>query len=504
MKDSSLTLLVISDLHYSRLAKPFGLVTPYHGELARTLLRKVFLRVRHMGIQPDATVLLGDLVDNGNDPMAELDLHSIHGELVRSGIPYVAIPGNHDGDPSHFNEIFGTPPGLYPVKGYGLVAMNDVYQTESHAVKRPIEPMTELKKIRTANPDMPLIVLQHPPIYPPIDSHFPYRPVNVVPIIEAYKKLGVLVSLSGHFHKGQKARYHDEIFYHTVPSLSEAPYIFSIVKIKNGKVEVEDYPLQLSCSQLMDCHCHTEYAYCGTTVDTAAVIALQKAMGVETVCFTEHAFQLYFDKHTAMDFQWQTDPSIVEKAWDDPQRGRMVGFRNFARALRSENVKVGLEVEIYGKDGDLLLAPEDQDAGWDILVGAIHKVRGFKPGVTKQKEAEKLFMRDLEDLVGNDIQTLAHPFRFFVRQGLKRPKNLYEPVADLLNDNAVALEVNFHSYQPDPEMIRICAEKGVPIAFGSDTHDLAEAGEFWPHLQALKQAGVSSRNFSSAFFSLKK
>ena len=99
------------------------------------------------------------------------------------------------------------------------------------------------------------------------------------------------------------------------------------------------------------------------------------------------------------------------------------------------------------------------------------------------------------------IDVLAHPFRFFSWNGLERPTHLYPVVADLLADSGVAAEVNFHAHQPDAEFIRQCFGKGVKIALASDAHDLAEVGEFWPHVNVLRQAGITPKMFPETLFS---
>ncbi len=74
MTESSLTLLAIADTHYTGLARQTAQPPQIRGELARTLLDKVFSRLSYMGIKPDLTVVLGDLIENGADRSAELDL----------------------------------------------------------------------------------------------------------------------------------------------------------------------------------------------------------------------------------------------------------------------------------------------------------------------------------------------------------------------------------------------------------------------------------------------
>jgi histidinol phosphatase-like PHP family hydrolase len=492
-------LLAITDLHYTGLSRQTAQHPPLRGELSRTLLKKVFQRLEYMGVKPDLAVLLGDVVECGTDGNANLDLISLNGELTRSGIPVLSVPGNHDPDPETFNAFFNTSPGFHEIGGYGFITYNDTYN-DAHECSRSDAAIEETKALAHAHPGMPLIALQHCPIYPPIDSHYPYRPTNVAEIMDAFQKAGVVLSLSGHYHKGQKARAHEGVLYHTVPALCEQPFRFSLIRLNGARAEVEELSLAMQMPNIVDVHSHTEHAYCGTTVDTSSCIALSQALGVSTLCITEHAFQLYFEKKTAMGFKWQSDPASVEAVWSAPGRFRMEAYRRFAEKLRSPFVKIGLEVDLYD-NGKLLLAPEDEEADWDIFIGAIHAIQDFVPGKTSQKDAEKLFIRDVERLVDHNIDVLAHAFRFFPRNHLDVPTHLYPVVAELLADSGVAAEVNFHTYRPDPEFIRLCAEKGVKIALASDTHDLAEAGEFWPHVNVLKQAGITPKMFPSALFS---
>ena len=495
-----MTLLAIADLHYTGLARQSAQIPQVRGELAQTLLKKVFQRLQHMGVKPDLTVLLGDLVENGNDANAQLDLVSLYGELTRSGIPALVVAGNHDESTVPPNGLFDSAPGLHEIGGYGFIVYKDAY-SDNHECARTEDAIAMTKAIAEAHPGLPLIALQHPPIYPAIDSHYPYRPTNAADIIDSFQKAGVVLSLSGHYHKGQKARLHEGVLYHTVSALCEQPFRFSIIRLTGSRVEIEELCLAMQVPSIIDVHCHTEHAYCGTTVDSAPCIALSQALGLSALCITEHAFQLYFDKKTAMGFQWQSDPKLVADVWSTPERHRMAAYCQFAQKLRSPFVKIGLELDLYD-NGKLLLAPEDLEFDWDILIGAVHYIQDFVPGKTGQKEAEKLFIRDVERLVDHDIDVLAHPFRFFARNHFDAPRHLYPVVAGLLADSGVAVEVNFHTDRPDPEFIKLCAEKEVKIALASDTHDLAEAGEFWPHVNVLRQAGITPKMFADTLFSL--
>jgi histidinol phosphatase-like PHP family hydrolase len=73
-------------------------------------------------------------------------------------------------------------------------------------------------------------------------------------------------------------------------------------------------------------------------------------------------------------------------------------------------------------------------------------------------------------------------------------------MADRLARAGVAAEINFHTNENEAGFFRACADRGVRIALGSDSHDLAEVGEFYPHLEVLKRAGIGPERFAAALF----
>lgn len=484
-------ILALSDLHYSALSRNQIPKYSQYSALAATLLKKCFLRLEHMGQKPDLIVIAGDLLQGDKSSNAELDLITLKGVLTRSGIPYLTLPGNHDLKQESFNRIMGTQPGLHKVGGYGVIVFNDLFEEDAGQDRclRPASNIAETVRIIRENPGLPLIALQHAPIYPAIDSEYPYNPANAAEIIESYADSNLFLSLSGHYHSGIAPQEHRGVLYHTIPSLSQAPFEFSLIEINGTEVEIETLALRMEESGITDVHCHTEHAYCGTTTETANCIALSRALGVEQLCITEHTFQLYFPKKVAMSFVWQSRPEMVEKVWRTPERSRMRKYQEFVTGFRSEYVKAGLEVDLHN-GGQLLLAPQDMEFDWDLFVGAVHYIEGHTRGNTTQAESESLFMRDVEQLLQHGVHVLAHPFRFFEWNWLETPAHLYQPVAELLAHYKVAAEINYHHHIPDPAFFKICVEQGVKLALGSDTHELGEAGEFWPHIKLLKSIGL--------------
>ncbi len=482
-------ILVVADPHFTNAASPSSTKPGCHTRLGQILLRKTLLRMRHLGVKPDLIVLLGDLVDDAEKTGAQEDLQTMAGEAIKSGIQVLAVPGNHDGDPVRFAQLLGCAPGIHTVGDYVFLVFHDE-PLGGNRYRRPFDQLDLPARAAAAHPGKPIIALQHNPLHPTIrTSKYPYHLTNRAEVMAGYRDAGVCLSLSGHYHAGQAAHAVDGVTYATAPALGEAPFRFLHVRLEGRNVQVQEHALRHDVPGLIDNHTHTELSYCGTTASIADGIRISQAMGVETICFTEHSFQLYFEREVAWSFAWQTDPALRQAVWSTPGCGRMAAYRRLAAGFRSAHVRAGLEVELCA-DGSLLLAPQDAD-GWDLLVGAIHEIPGLQKGTTTQAEAEALFLREVERLLAHPIDVLAHPFRIFVRKGLHPPVHLYPRLADLLADRNVAAEINFHTYQSEPEFFRHCLARGVKISLASDAHDLAEYGEFAPHLRVLEAAGAS-------------
>lgn len=483
-----LDLLVLTDTHFVAQARHACTEPKRQTALGQILVRKALARLRRSGIEPGLIVVLGDLVDDGTAPGAELDLLTLAGELRRTGIPVLVVPGNHDGPAARLARIFDCPAGLHRVGGFGFLLFHDApIGAERHA--RDATQLALPEQTAQRHPDLTLVTLQHHPLHPPIESSYPYLLDNAAAVLASYRAAGVRLSLSGHYHAGQSLHTRDGADYLTAPALCESPFRFLHVHLEGREVRTTEHALRMAVAGLTDVHCHTEFAYCGTTVSAAHAIALSEALGVGTLCLVEHAFQLYFERDEAWSFRWQQQPARVAELFRTASHGRMAAYRAFANQLRSPFVRIGLEVELCA-DGSLLLDPQDA-TGWDLLVGAIHEIPAFVRGVTPAAEAERLFLQEVERLTAHPIAVLAHPFRFFARKGLAKPEQLYPVVARMLAQRGIAAEINFHTNQPEVAFVRECQSQGVRLAFGSDSHELAEIAEFTPHLDLLAQAGIA-------------
>ena len=492
----ALDLLVMTDLHH---AAGGGATFPYKdgrrisGPL---LVDKALRRLRHEGVTPDALVFLGDAAGKESHGASEPVVAEVAGAARQPGLPVLAVPGNHDGDPGLFARLFDCPAGFRELGGYGFLLFSDAYAADESAARAPAA-LRLPAEVAAARPDLPLIALQHNPLHPAIDDPYPYVPANAGAIRASYEQAGVLLSLSGHYHAGQAAHEAGGVLYATVPAACDPPYRFLHVRLEGRRVEVREHALRLPVAGLTDGHCHTESSYCAETVDAAADIDVSRLLGVGQLCLVDHTFQLYFPEEEAWSWRWQTDRSLVERAWA-AGRGRMPEYRRRAASLRSGYVRIGLEVDLLD-DGQLLLADEDRE-GWDVLIGAIHAMRGSPKYGATQEEVERTYMRYVERLLKQPIGVMAHPFRLFGRKGLTHPEHLHGPVADLLAAAGVAAEINFHVSRPSLRFVEACLARGVRIALATDAHQAGEVGELFPHLQLLRRAGVRDEDLPRILF----
>ena len=487
MHPTPLDVLILADLHYTALARHACPLPSRQAPLALMLVKKALARLRARGVTPGLILLLGDLVDDGVAPQGADDLACIAGELLKTGIRILAVPGNHDGDPARYARLFDAAPGLHLVNGYGFLLFSDQRGENEHYSRTP-ESLAWPAQAAAQHPDAPLIAVQHHPLHPAIRSGYPYLLDNSGAALASYREARVLLSLSGHYHPGQPAHVHEGVACATVPALAEAPFSFQHLRLEGRRFELTTHTLRLEVPGLCDVHCHTEFAYCATTVSAGVNRVLAEQLGLGTLCLTEHAFHLYFPREIAWTYDWQRDRGLAEAVWNgSPRRGRMAAYRRFAAAQRGPGVRIGLEVDLMA-GGELLLHPDDA-TGWDLLVGAIHEIDTVRKG-TPLEEMERLFMRDLERLLTYPIQVLAHPFRIFTRHQMAKPEHLFREVAERLARTGVAAEINFHTNQPEPTFLRACLDAGTRLALGSDAHQFEEVADFDPHLRLLREAGL--------------
>ena len=471
-------LAVLADIHYATLASPVG---SRRCDVSDILLLRAVHRLNRY-LRPDLVVLLGDLINDGNGPKAELELGRLRRCVELLDAPVLVLPGNHDAAPARFYRTMPRPAPAVDHAGIRVLSFLDAERPGYNAHRSE----QDLARLRCeANRDSgPLVCLQHVPLFPPGFHDCPYNYTNGEEIIRASHAAGVSLVISGHYHRGIPLIEHDGIRYLAAPALCEAPFRFLTVDIEGDSVEVEEHSLAMPPEfGLVDTHVHSPLAYCGENLDLAKSQSLATAMGLAGVRFTEHTGHLYFDAHG---YGRCADTGLPAA---QPRQSRVETYFGLLQASGVPQNAWGMEVDA-GWDGSGLIKPE-HEGRLAFRIGAMHSLRSLNGPVRDPEGAADEFLAVLRRFLANGYDTLAHPFRVFRRGGVPTPPQVIGPTVELLRQHNTAAEINFHTNEPSVEFVRQCLAQGVKLTFGSDAHNLYEIGEFHPHLQLLREAGFA-------------
>ena len=482
---SKLRIAVIGDIHYVHHADSDSTIPARKGRMGRELLRRALYYCKNQ-LGAEVVVILGDVVEDGRREGAKADLVELKAELDEFQIRYFVVPGNHDGDFAQIYDVFGDTSGAAIINNVRLFFFHDQYDALDRASRDP-QSLCLLQSLN--NVEMPLIVFQHNPVYPFIESSYPYNLQNADLVQSSYKKSHVALSVSAHYHRGIKQDKNCGVGYVTAPALCEAPHRLLQIEVKGNDAQTKEvYLAPPLLAKLQDLHVHTQFAYCAKDINAKGAVQRAEYYGLQKMALVEHSSHLYVEEEKFAVGKWFWDPNCVNEAKDKGQ-DRVAVYRKHVGKLRSAYVKVGLEIDA-AFDGSPVVHKDDAQ-GWDILLGAVHRLpcdlKGPEPRIVKT------FLDVHERFLGSGlIQVLAHPFRIFTRAHVETPTTLYKPLVQTLKENDVAAELNFHTgHQPDVRFFQLCLEAGVKLSLGSDAHWLAEVGFLTPHIEFLQRLGIA-------------
>lgn len=482
---------VLSDFHYDRSAICHNM---RRHDLADLLLRRAVQRINAL-VKPDLTVVLGDLINNGSGPAAFEELTVVRSILDRLDAPLLAIPGNHDGDPRQFFGAFDAPPDWMDVGNVRLVPFVDQDMPDFNAYRAE----ADLERMRAARVGWggQLVSLQHVPVFPPVQSQCPYHYTNAADLQRTMHDCDYRLAVSGHFHEGIPLLADRGAYFTACPSLVEDPFGFLVITLEdNGRVTRECQSLKMPAHLgLVDCHVHTQFAYCSTNMDVERTLQLIPDLGLRDVVFVEHSGQLYFDADTF----WSG--AFLEQGVDTWE-GRHERMSAYWQTLAAHGVKPrrhGLEVDCDFRGRPVLMTQDRRRARY--LLGATHWLQASLAAARQQgtPDADLLgreLLALLETFLPSGLDVLAHPFRVFYRNRVQPPPALFPRLVRLLREHEVAVELNFHTQQPSDEFVTQCLEGGVKLVLGSDAHSLHEVGDLAPHLAFLRKLGVTHSDLS--------
>ena len=238
-----------------------------------------------------------------------------------------------------------------------------------------------------------------------------------------------------------------------------------------------------------DCHCHTERSACAEDVSLAMYAQLARTASHPFVV-TDHSAHLFYPP----DNKWAFWGDGAEALYEECHVEGLARCRQYVADLRSAQTGamfVGVELDVL-PDGRIVFDPELLGE-LDFVIGAVHGVRALTKELPLAALIEEFKSRTLR-LCELRVQALSHPFREWRMKGREVPPEIIAWLVATAADAGVALELNGHYQVPecDLPMVRLCAEAGVPIAIGTDTHRSSEFGDFSYHQRILAEAGLGS------------
>ncbi len=479
-------LVVLSDLHDGG-APPAG--GAFHRIApVRLLLQRAVRRINRF-LKPDFVAVLGDLVENGSADDAGERYAQLRRILEGLTPPWLVIPGNHDALPDEFYRHWPRPPDTVAVAEARLLAFADRPRPEYRAERSD----GDLARAAAALGDTkgPGIALQHVPLFPPGALDCPYNYVNAEAALAANARGGVSLTVAGHYHRGFEPIPCPGGWTLAVPAFRDAPFRFVELDVRAGRPPIViEHALKMPVNlPLAESHMHTEWAYCAGDITAQGAVDTCALVGIGAPAFAEHSGQLYFDADTF----WSA--AFMGRGLRE-RRGRVDRVAAYRAAVSAAGVpasRIGFETDFDYEGRPVLRAADRRRAGF--LIGSYHwtpETAARAPFDARVCAERHLHVWDR--MLASGIDVLAHPFRIFNRAGIAPPGGLFTDLARRLAAAGVAAELNYHIEEPYPEFVLACLEAGVRFALATDSHDLVEVADFWPHLRLLRALGVADRD----------
>ncbi len=247
-----------------------------------------------------------------------------------------------------------------------------------------------------------------------------------------------------------------------------------------------------------DYHVHTTLSYChegDLTVDN--LIKAARERDLKGFAVTDHSPHIYFDRPAVSRHQYLLNYDVFLKMLDSGN-GKFEEYLDMLAGYRSANVLAGTEVDV-AVNGELIFDPQCRER-LDVLLGGIH----WLPCVDGEFDSKTFLIQFMDFtmmLLESDIDILAHPTRIFRRRKLEIPREVVRPIVQRAKERGIAIEINSHSQRdPDEYFVRTCIDEGVKLAMGTDTHNIAEIGDFSYHRALLNRLGITEEEITPLVF----
>jgi histidinol phosphatase-like PHP family hydrolase len=215
------------------------------------------------------------------------------------------------------------------------------------------------------------------------------------------------------------------------------------------------------------------------------------------VVITDHGFMHYFlhESDLLWSGRWMEEPEHFDAAREIGNASVRAGIAKI-RDLQNDNVLAGIETDMM-RDGRLTHDPEFTDA-FDVILCGLH----FAPWIEKleAEEARERAWLDFVDALLNtpEVDVFAHPFRWLahVNQG-RISDDAIRRALRWAEERGVAVELNSNPNTPETaeaRMLRIAADRGIPVVIGTDSHARGQIANFSLARQRLASAGLTPQD----------
>jgi len=208
-----------------------------------------------------------------------------------------------------------------------------------------------------------------------------------------------------------------------------------------------------------DLHVHSQFSPCAedVTIEKNAEKALRK--GVEILAITDHGVV----KRPPWLAQYFQELEKVRKKYE----GKIV-------------ILSGMEVDILD-DGQPAVAA-DILSNLDIVVGSVHRVDPSRPLECWYRKVKKA-------LESGWLHVLGHPTDAGWRK-ISPPVEQTLELLDIAKSQGIAVEMNSHHKNPQPDFLKLAVKTRVKITPNSDAHNLREVADHTWHIKALRRAKI--------------
>ena len=229
-----------------------------------------------------------------------------------------------------------------------------------------------------------------------------------------------------------------------------------------------------------------------------------EAKGIQEFGISEHAYH------------FQETKSILSNAWVDARRYyTMVDYTSLFSEAREKGYDVKMSIEMDytpGKHEEMARFIEQYD--FDYVIGSVHWNGEFGLDLAEfRKEWEKRDIKKIYKEYYDQIVTLAESNLFdivghmdlvkifgYIPENKQFLMDQYERATDALANSKTCVELSTAGLRkpvgemyPNPTLLKMCFNKGIPLVLSSDAHEPDHVGFAYDQaVNVAKQAGYSS------------